>query len=232
MRYRPELVREADRYCGRRRAGTPSRSRYATVLATAAAGAGIVAFGAAAVVPDAKAEAPGDHMAAFSDAARADIAARPNRGDRQLSTSISQEAPDAWVLPLHDYTLSSRYGIRWGRPHRGLDLAGLPEGTPYMAVRGGVVVQAGWNGGYGNSIIIDHGHGLQTLYGHSSRVLVKPGDRVQAGDVIGMTGNTGYSFGTHLHLEIHVDGVAHDPITWFKKHGVDFELELEEVYGT
>lgn len=228
VRYRPELVREADRYRGRRRAGVPSRSRYATVVATAAAGAGIVAFGAGAMVPDAKGY---DHVTAFSDSARAELAERASRAERPLSTSINQGAPDAWVLPVHDYTLSSRYGMRWGSPHRGLDLAGLAEGTPYMAVRGGTVVQAGWNGGYGNSIIVNHGDGLQTLYGHSSRVLVRVGDRVQAGDVIGLLGNTGYSFGTHLHLEIHVNGVAHDPLTWFKKHGVDFELEVEEVYG-
>jgi murein DD-endopeptidase MepM/ murein hydrolase activator NlpD len=199
------------------------------VVATAVVGAGIVALGAGGMVPDAKAY---DHMASFTDSSRAEVAERANRGERPMGTSMSQGMPDAWVLPMHDYRLSSRFGMRWGRPHRGLDLAGLPEGTPYMAVHDGTVVQAGWNGGYGNSIIIDHGNGLQTLYGHSSRVLVKVGDQVQAGEVIGMTGNTGYSFGTHLHIEIHVDGVAHDPLIWFKKHGVDFELELEEVYGS
>ncbi|MEV0453858.1 M23 family metallopeptidase [Catellatospora methionotrophica] len=234
MQYRPELLKESDRYRGRRRAAAPSRRRYAAVLATAVAGAGVVAVGAGATIGDAKTDhSNAADVSAYTsaDGLRADAAERANRAeDRTMNTSITQ-APDAWVLPLRDYNLTSRYGMRWGKLHRGLDLAGLPEGTPYMAVRGGKVVQSGWNGGYGNSVIIDHGGGIQTLYGHSSKVLVKVGQEVKAGDVIALLGNTGYSFGTHLHLEVYVDGVAQNPLTWFKKRGVDFELEIEAVYG-
>ncbi|MEU8074556.1 M23 family metallopeptidase [Catellatospora citrea] len=231
MQYRPDVSREGDRYHGRRRVSVPSRRRYAGILATAMAGAGVVAFGAGAAIDDAK-DDPAT-LAALVPGEETDRTAsgeRANRDHRQMSTSINQ-APDAWVLPLRNYNLTSRFGVRWGRLHQGLDLAGLPEGTPYMAVRAGTVVQAGWNGGYGNSVIIDHGGGVQTLYGHSSKVLVKTGQQVHAGDVIALLGNTGHSFGTHLHLEVHVDGVAQNPLTWFKKKGVDYELEIEAVYG-
>nr|WP_244871678.1 M23 family metallopeptidase [Catellatospora sp. TT07R-123] len=211
----------------------PPRLRYATAVTTAFVGAGMVALTAGAAIPDAKPSGlTGD--AGVSDRvalARAEAAGQASRGDeRALSTSISQ-APDAWVLPLHGYTLSSGFGMRWGAWHKGLDLAGMPEGTPYAAVHDGTVVQAGWNGGYGYSIMIDHGGGLQTLYGHSSRILVKEGQQVHAGDVIGRIGNTGQSFGTHLHLEIHVNGLAQNPMTWFARHGVDFATGVESVFG-
>ncbi|MEV0459740.1 M23 family metallopeptidase [Catellatospora methionotrophica] len=209
----------------------PSRRRYASVLATALAGAGVVAFGAGASLDDAKDDAiPIAALTAGDGSDRAASGERISRDDRLMSTSINQ-APDAWVLPLRNFNLTSRFGMRWGRLHQGLDLAGLPEGTPFAAVRSGTVVQAGWNGGYGNSVIIDHGDGVQTLYGHSSKVKVKVGQQVKAGDVIALLGNTGHSFGTHLHLEVHVNGVAQNPLTWFKKKGVDYELEIETVYG-
>lgn len=231
MQYRPEVSREGDHYRGRRRVQQPSRRRYAAVLATALAGAGVVALGSGAALDDAKAEAGlGGVDLAASDETRELVANRADRADRPLSTSITQ-APDAWVLPMRNYNLTSRFGMRWGRLHQGLDLAGLPEGTPFAAVHSGTVVQAGWNGGYGNSVIIDHGNGVRTLYGHSSKVLVKVGQQVKAGDIIARLGNTGHSFGTHLHLEVHVNGVAQNPLTWFKTHGVDYDLEIEQIYG-
>jgi murein DD-endopeptidase MepM/ murein hydrolase activator NlpD len=230
VQYRPQVSREGDQYRGRRRVRQPSRRRYAAVLATALAGAGVVALGSGAALDDAKAEAGLAGVDLTSDEARELVANRADRADRPLSTSIAQ-APDAWVLPMRNYNLTSRFGMRWGRLHQGLDLAGLPEGTPFAAVHSGTVVQAGWNGGYGNSVIIDHGNGVRTLYGHSSKVLVKVGQQVKAGDIIARLGNTGHSFGTHLHLEVHVNGVAQNPLTWFKTRGVDYDLEIEQIYG-
>jgi murein DD-endopeptidase MepM/ murein hydrolase activator NlpD len=225
------MLKESDRYRGRRRAPTPPRSRYAAVITTAFVGAGIVAFGAGAGIHDAKTDELTADVSALSDANARDLAAdRANRGERALATSITSTAPDAWVLPGHNYRLSSLFAMRWGKMHKGVDLA-LPEGTPYMAVHSGTVIFAGWYGGYGYAVIIDHGQGLQTVYGHSSKLLAKVGDQVKAGDVIALVGNTGHSFGSHLHLEIHVDGVAVDPLPWFKKHGVDLKMEIEEVYG-
>jgi murein DD-endopeptidase MepM/ murein hydrolase activator NlpD len=85
-------------------------------------------------------------------------------------------------------------------------------------------------------VIIDHGvdangNRLQTVYGHASKLLVKEGQVVKAGDIIALAGNTGHSFGTHLHLEIHVNGQVVNPVPWFKDHGVDFFLETEAVFG-
>jgi murein DD-endopeptidase MepM/ murein hydrolase activator NlpD len=79
-------------------------------------------------------------------------------------------------------------------------------------------------------VVIDHGNGLKTVYGHNSRLLVKAGQRVKAADLISLSGNSGHSTGPHLHLEIHVNDVAVNPIPWFKKHGVDLELEIEQAY--
>lgn len=197
-------------------------------------GAGIVAFGAGAGLKDAKVDAL---SADISNLAEADLgrelaADRPSRGDKPLTSSINQAPTDAWVLPFRGYRVTSLYGQRWGRLHAGIDLGGIREGTPFNAVRDGKVILARWNGGYGKCIIIDHGGGLQTVYGHATSIFVTEGQMVKAGDLIGGAGNTGHSFGVHLHLEIHINGVAKDPVPFFKDHGVDFFLETEAVYGT
>lgn len=236
------LPDEHDRYRGRRRAPSPSRGRYVAVVATAFVGAGAVAGVAGAAMPNAKDVDPAalknlgvDAETATQLAARADAAERASRAnDRDgagLTTSLTQAAPDAWVLPLEDgYRFTSPYGMRWGRLHAGVDLA-IAEGTPYKAVHAGTVKLASWYGGYGNAIIIDHGNGIETIYGHSSKLLVKVGQKVNAGDVIGLVGNTGHSFGSHLHFEVHVDGTPTDPIPWMRAHGVDIQLGIETVFG-
>ena len=233
MQYRPEMLRESDRYRGRRRAPSPPRSRYAAVITTAFVGAGIVAGAAGAGIDDAKTDAiiADASSVSGSEAARQQAIDRASRGDRTLATSISATAPDAWLLPLHNYAVTSKYGQRWGRLHAGVDLANLPEGTPIMAMHRGTVVLAGWHGGYGNCVMIDHGNGMVTLYGHNSALMVKVGQEVNAGDVISKLGNTGFSTGPHLHLEIHVNGVAQDPLPFFKARGVDLKLEVEDVFG-
>lgn len=197
------------------------------MLATAAAGAGVVAFATGAAVDDAKGDAADSALAAYiqtggATSDRAQAADRADRAERTTETTASR--PDAWKLPLHDYDLAA--GHSTGSRH-GLDLAGLPEGTPFAAMRAGTVVQAGWNGAFGNSVIIDHGDGVQTVYAHASHVLVKPGQQVEAGQEIALLGNTGLSRSVHLHLELYVDGVLQDPMSWFKERGVDFELEFE-----
>lgn len=109
-------------------------------------------------------------------------------------------------------TVTSRFGARWGRSHKGLDI-GASKGTPIKAAAAGTVVTSsyGYNGGYGNYIVISHGNGIQTAYGHCSSLSVKVGQKVSQGQVIGAVGNTGNSFGNHLHLEIRVNGVAQNP---------------------
>lgn len=109
--------------------------------------------------------------------------------------------------------LTSGYGWRWGRMHRGIDIAG-PIGTPIVAAAPGVVTYAGWNdGGYGNLVEITHEDGSTTLYAHNDRVLVREGQFVDQGQQVSEMGSTGFSTGPHLHFEVHPKGSgAVDPI--------------------
>ncbi|MBD2006462.1 MULTISPECIES: M23 family metallopeptidase, partial [Cyanophyceae] len=96
----------------------------------------------------------------------------------------------------------SGYGRRWGRMHKGIDIA-APIGTPIFAAASGVVVYARWNsGGYGNLVDIQHPDGSLTRYGHNSKLLVVEGQRVEQGEAIALMGSTGRSTGPHLHFEI------------------------------
>lgn len=95
--------------------------------------------------------------------------------------------------------------------HSGIDI-GVDTGTPIMAADSGVVVEADWLGGYGYAVVIDHGNGLSTLYGHNSELAVSPGQSVQQGQVIAYAGSTGYSTGPHCHFEVRVDGSPVDPM--------------------
>jgi murein DD-endopeptidase MepM/ murein hydrolase activator NlpD len=109
--------------------------------------------------------------------------------------------------------ITSGFGPRWGRMHQGIDI-GAPTGTPIHAADGGTVVTAGWLGGYGNAVIIDHGGGRATLYGHQSRLGVGVGQSVGRSAVIGYVGSTGNSTGPHLHFEVRINGVPHNPLNY------------------
>lgn len=112
-------------------------------------------------------------------------------------------------------TLTSRFGWRYRRHHDGIDLA-APRGTPFHAAAAGVVEFAGWEGGYGRVIYINHGGGVVTLYGHASKILVEPGERVIKGQLIGRVGCTGSCTGSHLHFEVRVNGRATDPLKYLR----------------
>ena len=113
--------------------------------------------------------------------------------------------------------LSSGYGLRfdpfthWPAMHMGQDFTGH-SGTPIYASGSGRVAQAGWASGYGRLIMIEHGSGLSTRYGHLSRFNVVKGQQVRAGQVIGFMGSSGRSRGTHLHFELRVQGRAINPV--------------------
>ncbi|MFQ6848150.1 MAG: M23 family metallopeptidase, partial [Clostridium perfringens] len=97
--------------------------------------------------------------------------------------------------------------------HTGADL-GASYGTPILASKSGTVVEAGWNTAYGNMVIIDHGDGTSTLYGHSSRLAVQAGQHVSQGQVIAYVGSTGYSTGPHLHFGIMINGEWVNPMNY------------------
>ncbi len=116
--------------------------------------------------------------------------------------------------PLGKFTITSRFGTRWGGEfHSGVDLA-APTGTRISAADGGTVVYAGYNGAYGNVIRIDHGGGIMTVYAHCSAILVKNGERVYQGQQIGKVGSTGRSTGPHCHFEVRVNGKAKNPLSY------------------
>lgn len=121
-----------------------------------------------------------------------------------------KQIPIDFIKPIRA-TITSRFGARWGTTHKGLDF-GAATGTPIKAAADGTVTFSGWNsGGFGYLVIISHGNGVQTYYGHCSELDCKVGDYVNQGDVIAKVGNTGDSHGSHLHFEIRVNDVAYNP---------------------
>lgn len=118
----------------------------------------------------------------------------------------------SFMCPTRNYTITSPFGPRWGRFHSGVDLAG-PIGTPIFAADGGTVIRAGYFGGYGNCIDIDHGHGVVTRYGHNSALHVSVGEKVYKGQEIASMGSTGNSTGPHLHFEIRINDNPIDPMS-------------------
>ena len=107
--------------------------------------------------------------------------------------------------------VTSGFGPRWGRMHEGIDIA-VGTGTPVRAAGAGTVIYAGWLGGYGNLVVVDHGGGLSTAYAHNSSFASSLGQAVSAGEVVAYSGNTGNSSGPHVHFEVRVNGSAVDPL--------------------
>ena len=143
----------------------------------------------------------GDQIRAAQEAARR---AAEQRGKQQSA------APGRLQWPAQG-PVTSPFGPRWGRMHTGIDI-GAGEGAPIVAAAAGDVIVAGWVEGYGNTVVIDHGGGVATLYGHQSSIAVAVGQVVAAGQQIGLVGNTGHSTGPHLHFEVRVDGSPVDPL--------------------
>lgn len=128
-----------------------------------------------------------------------------NTSSQKVNLGISLIKPVSGVI-------TSRFGARWGSKHKGIDI-GAPKGTPVKAVAAGTVTVSsyGYNGGYGNYVIISHGNGIQTVYGHCTSLNVSVGQKVSQGQQVATVGSTGRSTGNHLHLEIRVNGVAQNP---------------------
>ncbi len=131
--------------------------------------------------------------------------------------------------PVDDIRLTSNFGVRNDpfngshRMHQGIDIPGA-IGTPIYATADGIVSRAQWAGGYGNLVEINHGNGLQTRYGHMSKLIALPNQRVVRGQLIGLMGSTGRSTGSHLHYEVRIAGAAVSPIPYLE--GTNYELAL------
>ena len=125
------------------------------------------------------------------------------------SDSAPHTTPSIW--PAAGY-VSSPYGLRFDGTefHQGIDIA-ADMGAPIVATADGVVTAAGWNGGYGNMVDVDHGGGIVTRYGHASALAVTVGQQVRRGEVIAYVGSTGRSTGPHVHYEVRVDGQPVNP---------------------
>ena len=127
-----------------------------------------------------------------------------------------------WPVAISGTVITSEFGIREHpiqgvvKQHTGLDIGGAPLGTPVIAAADGVVSYAGWLGGYGNCVMINHGDGVVTLYGHGNKVLTSVGTNVKAGDVIMEVGSTGNSTGPHLHFEVRENGICVNPLKYVK----------------
>jgi murein DD-endopeptidase MepM/ murein hydrolase activator NlpD len=133
----------------------------------------------------------------------------------QSSSSSSSGSPagvssSGFIWPVSG-PVTSPFGWRWGRMHEGIDIA-APSGAPIRAAASGVVIYAGWMGGYGNLVVVDHGGGIATAYAHASAIAVGNGQSVAQGQVVSYVGCTGHCFGAHLHFEVRVNGAPVDPL--------------------
>ena len=128
------------------------------------------------------------------------------------STGNGQPSAAGLIWPC-DGVVVSGFGMRWGRMHEGIDI-NCPYGAPNRAAAAGTVIYAGWLGGYGNLVVVDHGNGLSTAYGHASAILVSVGQTVSQGETVSLVGATGHVTGPHLHFEVRINGVAVDPLLY------------------
>ncbi|MCZ2857749.1 M23 family metallopeptidase [Blastococcus sp. VKM Ac-2987] len=166
----------------------------------------------------AEAEARLEEVAA-SRAARAEREA----AEAAAAAAAAEAARPKAVLPVAGARLTSGYGGRWGTFHYGIDLA-APMRTPEYAAVDGVVLRAGAASGFGLAVYILHDNGDVTVYGHMDKILVQPGQYVEAGETIALLGNRGQSTGPHLHFEVHKGGLGGkkvDPIPWLAARGVE-----------
>ena len=166
------------------------------------------------------------------------------RADRydQSGMMTAPASPQVNVPSLRPVTLTtinftSGFGVRAdpfrhsAAMHAGIDLAG-PIGTPIYATADGVVSKAGWGNGYGNMVQISHGAGMETRYGHMSRLLVAANTRVHRGQLIGLMGSTGRSTGSHLHYEVRIDGRAVNPVPYLRSAEYVASFEKRDASAT
>ena len=150
--------------------------------------------------------------------------------ERQIELATNAIDPDIqytggemlWPVAISGTAITSNYGVREHpiqgvvREHTGIDIGNTPLGSPVVAAADGVVTYAGWLGGYGNCVMINHGDGIVTLYGHGNKILTTVNTEVKQGDVIMEVGSTGNSTGPHLHFEVRINGEYTNPLNFVK----------------
>ncbi len=145
------------------------------------------------------------------EAQSAALAAQIRAAQEQDSSSVAPVSGSGQLSWPVSGPVTSGFGVRWGRMHEGIDIA-VGQGTPVHAAAAGTVIYAGWMDGYGNLVVVDHGNGLSTAYGHNSTLASSVGQAVTAGQVIAYSGSTGHSTGPHVHFEVRVNGSPVDPL--------------------
>ena len=161
-------------------------------------------------------------VAASADAAKKAAARKAAAVAAAKKAAAAKKPAPKWVVPMQGAKITSCYGQRWGVLHAGIDFAAA-ENTPERAVGAGTVIAAGWvYSGYGISVVIDHGNGYLTHYAHMNKTVVKAGQKVRPGTILGYEGSTGDSTGPHLHFEVH-KGLWHqiNPAAWLKARGIN-----------
>jgi murein DD-endopeptidase MepM/ murein hydrolase activator NlpD len=145
-------------------------------------------------------------------AASASLTARIQaaQANRQAGSPNATPSSAGLIWPVNG-PVTSPFGWRWGRMHQGIDI-GVGYGAPIRAAASGTIIYCGWESGYGNLVVIDHGGNLATAYGHQSSIAVACGQQVNQGDVIGYVGCTGHCTGPHLHFEVRINGAPVDPL--------------------
>jgi murein DD-endopeptidase MepM/ murein hydrolase activator NlpD len=129
----------------------------------------------------------------------------------QTHSSVTSTPSSAGLIWPVSGPVTSPFGMRWGRLHAGIDI-GVPTGTPIRAAAAGTVIVCGYDGGYGNLVVLDNGGNLATAYAHQSQIAVTCGQHVEQGQTLGYVGCTGHCFGPHLHFEVRINGSAVDPL--------------------
>lgn len=152
-----------------------------------------------------------------------------------LASNNDEYVGGIMLWPVPGYTrVSSQFGMRTHpitgvyKLHTGTDI-GAPFGTQFVAANDGLVVKAGYNGAYGNMVIIDHGGGISTLYAHGSEILVKEGDLVKQGTNVLKVGSTGYSTGPHAHFEIRINGEYVNPLDYLPNNNTENNNQSETI---
>ncbi|MGD9696803.1 MAG: murein hydrolase activator EnvC [Thermoleophilia bacterium] len=138
------------------------------------------------------------------------LAAKIVAAQGAASVAVGPSSPGGFAWPVSG-PITSGFGPRWGRMHEGIDIA-VGSGTPVGASKAGTVIVAGWNGGYGNLVVVDHGGGISTAYAHNTSISVSVGQSVGQGQVLAYSGSTGNSTGPHVHFEVRVNGSAVNPL--------------------